>query len=178
MTQAIDGFLDLAEEGEPHLVCRMGDSFIGFPSAAGAVEVQSAKALLHYEGSSPPALIGSYKGYNLVAYGRGVLAAPLTLGPLDLTRKADRERAGILVAATDAQARTMIDDAIGKESPSPKLIGSYKGYNLVACGRSVLAAPLTLGPLDLNQKANRERPGILVAATDAQARALIDNPAG
>ena len=114
LIQAIDGVLSLAGDGEPYLACRVGDAFLGIPAAAGEVAVKAVKALPRYEGSPPPTLIGSYKGYNLVAYGRCVLAAPLALGPLNLARKADRETPGILLALTEAQARAMIDDTLGR----------------------------------------------------------------
>ncbi len=178
LTRTIDGVVGLAEDGEPYLICRVGDSVLGIPSAAGAVTVQVVKALPHYEGSSPPTLIGSYKGFNLVAYGRCVLTVPLSLGVLDLTRKADRERPGILIASTDTEARAMIDKAVIQESSTPTLIGSYKGYNLVAYARCVFAVPLSLGALHLGRKADRERPGILVAPTDTEARAMVDSTVG
>lgn len=61
------------------------------------------------------------------------------------------------------------------EAPSPQLIGSYKGYNLVSYDEFIYAVPLSLGPLDLNRQDHREKPGILVALTESEACNLITN---
>ncbi|MGP0059744.1 MAG: class I SAM-dependent methyltransferase [Beijerinckiaceae bacterium] len=56
-----------------------------------------------------PPLISSYKEYNLIRYGRKVFALPWPLGPIDITKEADRKRVGILSADSISTVRELID---------------------------------------------------------------------
>ncbi|MEK6791521.1 MAG: radical SAM protein [Deltaproteobacteria bacterium] len=121
-----------------------------------------------------PRLIASCvdKGYNLVSYDDFVYAAPVSLGPLDLTRKEHRERPGIIHALNESTARALIESVA--RGASPALLESYKGYNLVGFEHKVYAVPITLGHLDLRDEAARAMPGILAATGRVEARALIE----
>lgn len=56
-----------------------------------------------------PTLLGPYKGYNLVGYHDEVLAAPLVLGPCDLTQDRARSDPRILKAGAVEQLEELID---------------------------------------------------------------------
>ena len=67
-------------------------------------------------GGYAPILISSYKSYNLVEYGKAVLAAPLALGPMDLRDESERSREGILACASEEEARSRIDQVAASGS--------------------------------------------------------------
>ncbi|MBI5235968.1 MAG: hypothetical protein HY886_06950, partial [Deltaproteobacteria bacterium] len=167
----IDGTLEDPSVSKYHVV-RYDGEFLGIKIGAGAL----VREITHTPGPRCPAprLIATCvdKGYNLVSYDDFVYAAPISLGPLDLTRKEHRERPGIIHALNEATARAMIE-AVARGA-SPVLLESYKGYNLVGFEHKVYAVPITLGPLDLRDEAVRAMPGILAATGKAEAHALIE----
>ena len=85
---------------------------------------------------APPQLAGAYKGYNIVDYNNQFYGVPQSMGPLDLSKKEDRGREGILVGKDRKEIEQLIDKAVQsqtkvKTSRVPRLVGSYKGYNIV-----------------------------------------------
>jgi len=60
-------------------------------------------------------------------------------------------------------------------SQPPRLISSYKGYNIVYYGDVFLSVPRSLGPLDLTKKEHRQRQGIIISGNEAEARKKIES---
>ncbi len=146
-----------------------------------------------------PQLLRSYRGYNLVGYRDQILAAPLVLGPLNLAEDDVRSDPRILKARTQDKATSLIDvieesrhlgdglaaattARLGNGTPHkirsffsvPSLLRSYKQYNLVAFRNQILAAPLSMGHVDLNQDAARADARILKGATEEDVVRQID----
>ena len=145
-----------------------------------------------------PQLLRSYRGYNLVGYRDQILAAPLVLGPLNLAEDDVRSDPRILKTSTQDEATSLIDvieesrhlgDGLAAATARvgngalnkirsffsvPSLLRSYKQYNLVAFRNQVLAAPLAMGHVDLNQDAARADARILKGATEEDVVRQID----
>jgi hypothetical protein len=145
-----------------------------------------------------PQLLRSYRGYNLVGYRDQILAAPLVLGPLNLAEDDVRSDPRILKTSTQDEATSLIDvieesrhlgDGLAAATARvgngalnkirsffsvPSLLRSYKQYNLVAFRNQVLAAPLSMGHVDLNQDAARADARILKGATEEDVVRQID----
>lgn len=145
-----------------------------------------------------PQLLCSYKGYNLVGFRDKILAAPLVLGPLNLAQDDVRSDPRILKARTQDEATDLIDiieasrhlgdglvaatARVGNEAlnkvrslfSGPTLLRSYKQYNIVAFRNETLAAPLSLGHVDLNQDSAREDPRIIKGVTEDDVVRQID----
>ncbi len=131
-------------------------------------------------GETPPQLVGSYRGYNIVDYGKQFYGVAQSMGPLDLSRKEDRSRAGIVVSKNRNEIEQLIDKAI--QSPradnganyAPQLVGSYRGYNIVDYGNQFYGVAQSMGPLDLSRKEDRSRAGIVVSKDRKEVEQLID----
>jgi len=145
-----------------------------------------------------PQLLRSYKGYNLVGYRDQILGAPLVLGPLNLAEDDVRSDPRIVKAHTQDEATTLIDlieasrhlgdelaavaPRVGRSAlnvirsffPVPSLLRTYKQYNLVAYRNQILAAPLSMGHVDLNQDAARADRRIIKGATEDEVVRRID----
>ena len=145
-----------------------------------------------------PQLLRSHKGYNLVGYRDQILGAPLVLGPLNLAEDDVRSDPRILKAHTQDEATNLIDvieasrhlgdelaaiaprvgrsalDMIRSFFPVPSLLRTYKQYNLVAFRNQILAAPLSMGHVDLNQDTARADRRIVKGATEDEVVRQID----
>ena len=93
-----------------------------------------------------PILLSSHKSYNLVEYGRAVLAVPLAFGQVDLRDESERSREGILACASEAEARNRIDQVVSSAGDPPvarnepfrrKAGFSQAAATLVELGRSL-----------------------------------------
>ena len=145
-----------------------------------------------------PRLLREYKGFNLVGYQKEILAAPLVLGHIDLTRTDTRKNPRIVRGSCESEVVQTIDfieaavrlshqgvpAAVNTERACgqrhydvPTLVGSYKGYNLVGYRYEILAAPLTLGHVDLSQASSRADSRILKGPTERAVVAQIDGAA-
>ena len=121
---------------------------------SGVTEVKAAIDRIRAEhGPVYPERIGSYRGFNLVRYGKKVYGLALSLGPVDLLRDPPRklkdyERDKALVAAsTPEEVRQALDDLAAMPSPA----GSHKDYNLIRYRGRVHALARSLGDLNLEQ---------------------------
>jgi hypothetical protein len=149
-----------------------------------------------------PVLLRSYKAYNLVGYRDQILGAPIALGPADLTRDEVRNNPCIIKATAEEEVTRIIDHVVaaaslaagvspatferasavveGKERAGggsydvPCLLRSYKEYNLVGYHRQILAAPIAMGHIDLNQESARMDPRILKGRTEDEVIDQID----
>ncbi|MBI5235165.1 MAG: glycosyltransferase [Deltaproteobacteria bacterium] len=126
-----------------------------------------------------PILIGSRKGYNLVEFEESVYGVPLSLGALDLAKKNDRAKPGIITARTQEQVIINIDEASGEtfdapQEAAPTLECSHNGYNVASLGGVFYAIPLDLGRVDLLNASDRSKPGIITAFSVQEARSMID----
>jgi radical SAM superfamily enzyme YgiQ (UPF0313 family) len=151
-----------------------------------------------------PQLLREYRGFNLVGYKGEILGAPLVLGPLDLTRVDTRKDRRIVHGLSEADVVRTIDFieaavGLGRELEShasppnretdrsrrqdttfyevPTLVGSYKGFNLVGFRDEILAAPLTMGHVDLSQETSRADPRILKGPNELAVVEQIDGGA-
>ncbi|MEK6791520.1 MAG: glycosyltransferase [Deltaproteobacteria bacterium] len=129
-----------------------------------------------------PILIGSRKRYNLVEFEDSVYGVPLVIGALDLAKKIDRTKPGIITAETKEQVIRRIDEesaASGQTFDEPQeavpvLERSHKGYNIVNLGSVFYAVPLGLGHVDLCSGTDRTKPGIITAFSVHEALSIID----
>ena len=98
-----------------------------------------------------PPLIGSYKYYNLIRYGRLIYAVPQDIDSFDVTEEAVRYSQQVITAASMTGIRELIDRAgPPKIFARPRLIEEdYKGYNIVAYGAGRYAIHCSLGDIDL-----------------------------
>jgi len=136
----------------------------------------------------PPRLAGSYQGYNIVDYRGQFYGVPQSLGPLDLSKEEDRKHKEIIVSKDRKEIEKLIDKAIQsrpKAQPkekaadrSPKLIQSYKGYNIVEYNNRFYGVPQSLGILDLRKEEDRNRDGILVGKDIEEIKTLIKKHLG
>ncbi len=125
---------------------------------------------------APPHLAGSYQGYNIVDYMEQFYAVPQSLGPLDLSRDADRNRKGILVGKDRRETERFIDKEILNQEKNvpPILAGDYKGYNIVKYGGQFYGVPQSLGPLDLSKEEDRKRKEIIISKDRKEIERLIE----
>ncbi len=129
-----------------------------------------------------PILVGSRKGYNLVEFEESVYGVPHALGALDLAKKIDRTKPGIITAETKEQVIKRIDEesaASGQtldapQKAAPMLECSHNGYNIASLGGVFYAIPLGLGHVDLLDASDRSKPGIITAFSVFEARSMID----
>ena len=90
---------------------------IDFIEAAVGLSRQGVPAALDRDTERPggrrhydlPTLVGSYKGYNLVGYRHEILAAPLTLGHVDLSQASSRADSRILKGPNELAVVAQID---------------------------------------------------------------------
>lgn len=129
-----------------------------------------------------PQLLETYEGFNLVGFEDRVFGAPHTAGVLNLTVKADQDHPLVINGASVEEVKQLVRwiraNADGAPTPlttGPQLVGHHRGYNLVAYRNLHYAAPVALGPLNLEIDEQRRTPGILVAETASHAEAMIDN---
>ncbi len=130
-------------------------------------------------GPSAPRLVEShFCGHNLVAYMGLFWAAPLALGPLDLTDPAQRARPGIIRAETlDALKASLakadsldalkkpIEGRLARNPHEPVLVEKFfHGYNLVGYRDLFWGLPLALGPVDLREPEVQRKEGVVQAA--------------
>jgi predicted O-methyltransferase YrrM len=73
------------------------------------LSADSVRAVRELIDKTEPPLLPSYKKYNLVRYGKKVFALPWSLGTIDITKEADRKRAGILSADSIEAVHKQID---------------------------------------------------------------------
>jgi radical SAM superfamily enzyme YgiQ (UPF0313 family) len=140
-----------------------------------------------------PLLLRSYKGYNLVGYQDQILAAPLALGPLDLTQDSTRNDRRIIKGESEKEVVETIDyveAAATLSAPNevpvrnrmfydaPVLLRSHDGYNLVGYHDEILAAPIALGPIDLTQESARMQARILRGHSEDHVVHQIDHLRG
>lgn len=62
---------------------------------------------------SSPQLLKAYKGYNLVGYNDYIYGIPISIGHIDLTHEADRNRPGIILSETMQKVQELIDQIVG-----------------------------------------------------------------
>src|SRR4051794_25731121 len=107
----------------------------------------------------------TYKGFHVVRSHGRIYGIPSFLTPEDLHHHGrPYSHPAILSAATWQELEAQID---GQEasSPRPEVVGSYKGYNLVAYRDSVCAVPQTARCVDLEREADRRRAGVIRGET-------------
>lgn len=132
------------------------------------------------QSGSPPRLVDSYKGYNIVDYNKQFYGVPQSMGTLDLSKKEDRGREGILVGKDRKEIEQLIDKAIKSQTKVkatnllPQLVGAYKGYNIVDYNNQFYGVPQSMGPLDLSEEGDRNKKGILVSKDRKEIERLID----
>ena len=170
--RVIDEIHSKQETEQPFFVLPKDNEFIGISTSKESFSLIDFKPDDPSINASSPRLIGHYKGYNLVSYDDFIYAAPLSLGPLDLNIKQNRENSRILVALSESTVRNLIDKNPYYDTPT--LIETYKKYNLVRYQNQVLVVPIFLGPLDLTDENTRKISSILIAADEQKARELIE----
>jgi radical SAM superfamily enzyme YgiQ (UPF0313 family) len=86
----------------------------GAPPASGAASRDEASRSVRRRYDTPT-LVGSYKGYNLVGFGHEILAAPLHLGRVDLSKSAARSDPRILKGPSALTVVAQIDGGTVKQ---------------------------------------------------------------
>ena len=114
-----------------------------------------------------------YKAHNIVRYQGRFWGLPQALGHVNLEDEAERKRPEIIVADALAEVR----DAIDRVGPKDKIVQvqeGYKAHNIVRYQGRFWGLPLALGPVNLEDEAQRQRPGVIVKKTLAEVMAAID----
>ena len=123
-----------------------------------------------------PRLLSTYKRYNIVRYQTTVYGVPQALGNLDLRNNENRNRAGIHTGKTTAEVGGLIDASLGHTIP--KLVTSYKGYNIVKYGTYYYGIPQSLGQVDLNNKEHRMLKDLIVKNDIEEIRKQVNAKSG
>jgi len=123
-----------------------------------------------------PRLLSTYKRYNIVRYQTTVYGVPQALGSLDLRNNEDRNRTGIHTGKTTAEVARLIDAS--HDYIIPKLVMSYKDYNIVKYGIDYYGIPQASGQVDLNKKEHRMLKDLIVKNDIEEIKRQIDINAG
>lgn len=121
-------------------------------------------------------IIGVSRNYCLLHTSEEIYAIPHALGQLG---KGDKQTSGYshtIKAKTLVEIEQLIGETIhplGFSLP-PRLLDSYKGYNLVLYRNRLYAVPISLGQVNLAKEEDRSLPGLIVGEDLEQARSLID----
>jgi radical SAM protein with 4Fe4S-binding SPASM domain len=121
-------------------------------------------------------------GYNIVRYLRRFWGLPISLGRMNLTIPAERERPGVISADTIEDIYAMIAQAGSGEMASPDtewaipllLESGYRTYNIVGYAGRVWACHQGLGHVNLTIPADREKPGVFCGDNIEALREMID----
>ncbi|MBV9858665.1 MAG: hypothetical protein JO038_00960 [Alphaproteobacteria bacterium] len=110
------------EELHARLLAKSADPSAGPRVSAGANGAGSPDRKLDLTGpdipwisGSGPEMIGFHLDYNILLYVDRFWALPQALGPVDLTRPAERSHPAILIAETRQELMAMIDSHVGGE---------------------------------------------------------------
>ena len=123
-----------------------------------------------------PVPLGNYKDYNFVGWLDRIYGIPRKLGHVDLNNEKHRGHPGILSAKTRRKVESLIDGT-QRLCFDPKVIGTYKDYNLVKWWNRIYGIHRSLGHVDLNNEKRRNHPGVSSAETRQKVKRLIDKAA-
>jgi len=115
----------------------------------------------------------AHKSHNVVRYLGRFWGLPQALGQVNLADEADQRRPGVIVADTLAEARRAID-YVGRKDEIVLVQEGYKAHNIVRYRGRYWGLPKILGQVNLEDEADRQRPGAIVADTLAKVRKAID----
>ena len=149
-----------------YVLYKLGDQWKGYLNKISQPEKSPAVGKI-----PAPVLVESIKNYNIVSYGHKFYGVPQSLGPLDLSKEADRNKEQIIVDNDINSIKAKIIQAIKKnvaESqkqtisyPVPILLESYRKYNIVAYRNYFYGIPRALGTLDISKVEDINREGII-----------------
>ena len=115
-----------------------------------------------------------YKQHNIVRYLGRFWGLPKALGPVNLEDEAEWKRPGVIVADTLAEVRAAIDGASSRYKMALVQQG-YKAHNIVRYRGRFWGLPMALGHMNLAFKADRQRPGVIVADSLPEILTAIDH---
>lgn len=121
--------------------------------------------------SLSPKLLGAFEGYNVVAYNNCFYGLPLSLGHIDLKQESGRNLPGIIVADSVNEVKAAIKKII---LSTPRLIGTYKGYNLVLYEEYAYGLPISSGHIDITKAKNQNLAETIKATTLLSLKKSID----
>jgi adenylyl-sulfate kinase len=118
----------------------------------------------------------SYYGYNIVKVSGGFAAISQENGYLDLSNSSDRNKKGVYLGfnSLEEAMNFILVREISSVERVPRLVDSYKKYNIVRMNRRYYGVPQSLGPLDLQSANLSSIPQILSSQTIASVKKGID----
>lgn len=126
-------------------------------------------------------LVRELATYNILSYDDKFYGVPHSLGPVDLARKEDREKPQVIEGASADEIEALLAERSspapvatlpvrqpsrpqGVQAP-PVLVGMAGPFNVVFYDDAYFGVPISLGPVDLADPAQRALPEILKAST-------------
>lgn len=123
--------------------------------------------------TSPPTLLDSHRGYNLVKYGKQLYGIPFTLGDIDLpTQDPNTFPEEIIVALSQDSIKSSIDQL--KNMPEGKVIEEYEFFNIIKWEELLYGVPQFFGPVDQETVKSEEGSLFPKASTLELLKELID----
>lgn len=152
-----------------HNIVAFRGKFFAIPQSVGPIDLAAVdlgehpdilvgrtKTEVERQISTPPKLLRSVSGYNLVAYAGQIYAVPHATGEVDLQTADIRHHPEIVIGETEADVIRAI------RLPPPRLVKSTAGYNLVDYAGRVYGVPQSSGPLDLQAINLAHHPEIII----------------
>ncbi len=120
-------------------------------------------------------LVGSHKNFNLIHYKEKIYAVPQWMGPINLGEEEEEvERHPIIMVGETKQDLKKQIDHFPQSWFTPKMMGEYKGCNLVRYGRLIYGVPQTLGPINFKRRKERRLLAALCDYSVEDVKNLID----
>ncbi|MBF0591460.1 MAG: hypothetical protein HQL02_05170 [Nitrospirae bacterium] len=117
-----------------------------------------------------PALICSYKHYNVVKYKKIMHAVPSSAGNIDFTSEERLNREDILKGATQQEIISLIEEACRF---IPELIDSVENYNVIKYNNLFYGLPASLGKIDFSDNNQLQNDEIIIGGSQDEALYII-----
>lgn len=115
-----------------------------------------------------PALLDSYRDYNLIKYLNKVFAVPQSLGKVEFSLSMEGVPPEVLSASTLEDVKLLI------YSDYPVILDSYRSYNLIKYLNKVFAVPQSLATVEFSVTMENLPPEILSSYTLEDTKTLIN----
>ncbi len=134
-----------------------------------------------FQDDAHPHVVASRNGFNIVRFGGRYWGVRQDAGNIAWDDQNLAAIPDLIVAYTQAEAERTIDTkppvapgAIISDGQPPVLIGSVGTYNIVRFNRQFYALPQALGEVKWGKEDVGALPGVIVAASEAEARRRLD----
>ncbi|MBF0316828.1 MAG: glycosyltransferase family 2 protein [Nitrospirae bacterium] len=134
------------------------------------VEYEEALRIARERNDLLPALLRTYKHYNVVKYKKIIYAIPSSLGKIDFTNEAQINVEDILRGATIEEVTALIEEVCRLV---PELIDTVDNYNVIKYDNVFYGLPASLGKIDFNDKTRLEHNDIIIGTNRKEVLYLI-----